>query len=123
MGKWIHWRWFVSYDDTHAWENLINLFEKTLSQNIKTQEILPYLRVKGIISVKDSEEVIQTYSNYGESEAVFLLLSYLPKRKPNVWYHEFMNILYENGSEHVVKEIDPEKYESKKTIIWKYLYF
>ncbi|XP_071167748.1 ATP-dependent RNA helicase DHX58-like isoform X2 [Mytilus edulis] len=102
---------FVSYDDIHAWEHLINLFEKTLSQNIRSQEILPYLREKGIISVKDSEEVTQKYKNFGESEAVFLLLTYLPKRKPNVWYNEFMNILYENGSEHIVKEIDPEKYE------------
>ncbi|CAC5422567.1 DDX58 [Mytilus coruscus] len=102
---------FVSYEDAPAWELLINLFERTLSETIRPQEILPYLREKSIISEKDSQEVDNMSRMYGENEAVFRLLTYLPKRKPKDWYPEFMQILYETGSAHVVKEIDPEKFE------------
>lgn len=93
----------------------MNVFQKTLSENIRPQDILPYLTEKSIISNKDSIEVDQLCGLYGENEAVFRLLTYLPKRKPNDWYPEFINILYENGYAYVVKEIDPEKYESKET--------
>ncbi|XP_052100649.1 antiviral innate immune response receptor RIG-I-like isoform X3 [Mytilus californianus] len=102
---------FVNYEDAPAWELLINLFERTLSETIRPQEILPYLKEKSIISEKDSQEVDNMSRMYGENEAVFRLLTYLPKRKPKDWYPEFMQILYENGSAHVVKEIDPEKFE------------
>ncbi|VDI28321.1 ATP-dependent RNA helicase DDX58, partial [Mytilus galloprovincialis] len=102
---------FVSYEDAPTWELLINLFEKTLSETIRPREILPHLREKSLISDKDSQEVDNMSRLYGENEAVFRLLTYLPKRKPKDWYPEFMQILYETGSAHVVKEIDPEKFE------------
>ncbi|XP_071167745.1 ATP-dependent RNA helicase DHX58-like [Mytilus edulis] len=102
---------FVSYEDAPTWELLINLFEKTLSETIRPREILPHLREKSLISDKDSQEVDNMSRIYGENEAVFRLLTYLPKRKPKDWYPEFMQILYETGSAHVVKEIDPEKFE------------
>lgn len=105
---------FASYEDTHTWEILINLFEKTLSENLRPQEILPFLRQKSIISDKDSHEVEQMCRNDSENAAVFRLLTYLPKRKPNSWYPDFMRILYENESAHLVEVIDPEKYEKLK---------
>lgn len=96
---------------------MINLFEKTFSENLRPQEILPFLRQKSIISDKDSHEVEQMCRNDSENAAVFRLLTYLPKRKPNSWYPDFMRILYENESAHLVEVIDPEKYESKKMSI------
>lgn len=105
----------VNYEDTHTWELLINVFQKTLSANIKPNEILPYLKEKSVISDKDLAEVEQMCKLYGENVAVFQLLTYLPKCKHNAWYPEFINILYENGYSYVVKEIDRENYESKET--------
>ncbi|CAG2224529.1 unnamed protein product [Mytilus edulis] len=106
---------WVNYEDTHTWELLINVFQKTLSANIKPHEILPYLKEKSVISDKDLAEVEQMCKLYGENVAVFQLLTYLPKCKHNAWYPEFKNILYENGYSYVVKEIDRENYESKET--------
>lgn len=105
---------FVTYADTHDWENLINVFQKTVSANIKPQEILPYLKEKSVISDKDLEEVEQMCNVYGENLAVFQLLTFLPKCKHNIWYPEFIKILYENGYGYVVKDIDLEKYASKE---------
>jgi hypothetical protein len=46
---------------------------------------------------------------------------FLPKRKPNSWYPEFMGILFETGCEDTVAEIDPDIYKSKYRlkIVWK----
>ncbi|CAG2224485.1 DDX58 [Mytilus edulis] len=100
---------FVSYENTSAWSNLMNVFQKTLSANIRPQDILPYLTEKSIISDKDSIEVDQLCGMYGENEAMFRLLTHLPKRKPNDWYPEFINILYENGYAYVVKKSTQRK--------------
>ena len=109
---------FISHVDNEKWETLINLFEKTLSETIRPQEILPWLRQQGIINDKDSQEVEQMYRNYGENEAVFRLLTFLPNRKPNSWYPEFMEILYKNGCGETVQEIDPDIYKSMLIGIW-----
>ncbi|XP_052100646.1 interferon-induced helicase C domain-containing protein 1-like isoform X1 [Mytilus californianus] len=102
---------YVSYQDTRGWGNLIHVFEKTLSEQIRPQEILPLLRAQSIISEKDAEEVYQMYGNHGEKEAVFQLLTHLPNRKPNTWFPEFMEILYESGYVHIVEQVDPDMYE------------
>ncbi|VDI05287.1 ATP-dependent RNA helicase DDX58 [Mytilus galloprovincialis] len=102
---------FVSYEETQTWEKLIQVFEKTLSENIRAREIIPFLRQQSIISHKDAEEVIQMCSNHGENEAVLHLLAYLPNRKPNTWFPEFMEILFECDCTDVVKEVDPDMYE------------
>lgn len=88
-----------------------------MSENLRPLEILPYLRQKSILTDNDSQEVAQMCRNVSENAAVFLLLTFLPKRKPNTWYPDFMKILYENGSAHVVEVIDSEKYESKEISI------
>ncbi|VDI05286.1 Hypothetical predicted protein, partial [Mytilus galloprovincialis] len=107
---------WVNYEDTHTWELLINVFQNTLSANIKPHEILPYLKEKSVISDKDLAEVEQMCKLYGENVAVFQLLTYLPKCKHNAWYPEFINILYENGYSYVVKEIDRENYENLQVL-------
>ena len=104
---------FIAYSDSDTWEHLINLFERTLSEKIRPREILSYLKQAKLISDIDSQEVDQVYTNYGENEAVFRLLTFLPKRKPNSWYPEFMGILFETGCEDTVAEIDPDIYKSK----------
>ena len=104
---------FIAYSDSDTSEHLINLFERTLSEKIRPLEILPYLRQENIISDIDSQEIEQMCRNYGENQAVFLLLTFLPKRKPNSWYPEFMEILFKTGCKETVAEIDPDIYKSK----------
>ena len=112
---------FICYGDSDNWELMINFFERTLSEKIRPQEILPYLRQENIISDIDSQEVEQVCRNYGENQAVFSLLTILPKRKPNSWYPEFMEILFKTGCEETVGDIDPDIYKSKYRL--KYLIF
>lgn len=88
------------------------MFEKTLSVNIRPQEILWSLRTNSILSQKDLEEVEQVCRNHGETGAMLHLLAYLPNRKPNSWFPEFMEILFKCGYADVVKEVDPDMYES-----------
>jgi len=112
---------FICYSNSDTWEHLINLFERTLSEKIRPLEILPYMRQEKIISDIDSQEVEQMCRNYGENQAVFRLLTFLPKRKPNSWYPEFMEILFKTGCEETVGEIDPDIYKSKYRL--KYVMF
>ena len=112
---------FICYGNSDTWEHLINLFERTLSEKIRPLEILPYMRQEKIISHIDSQEVEQMCRNYGENQAVFRLLTFLPKRKPNSWYPEFMEILFKTGCEETVGEIDPDIYKSKYRL--KYVMF
>lgn len=104
---------FIAYGDSDTSAQLINLFERILSEKIRPLEILPYLRQENIISDIDSQEIEQMCRNYGENRAVFLLLTFLPKRKPNSWYPEFMEILFKTGCKETVAEIDPDIYKSK----------
>jgi len=94
---------------------MINIFEEKLAGKIIPYQILPHLTNKEngvLISEEECDEIRKEEQYRGEKSATFMLLTCLPKRHPQ-WYPKFMEILFLNGWDETVQEVDYDEWKSE----------
>lgn len=91
---------------------MINIFTKEITSKIIPSRLLHDLCNEKIISQQSSEEIRIEEQNKGYISASFLLLISLP-RMHSQWYPKFMEILFLNGWDELVADVDSDEWKRK----------
>ncbi|XP_052100653.1 antiviral innate immune response receptor RIG-I-like isoform X2 [Mytilus californianus] len=100
----------VNFTELTTWQNMINIFTKKLASKIIPSQIIHDLCYEKIISKEESEEIKKEEQNKGDISAAFLLLTSIPRKHPQ-WYPKFMEILFLNGWDETVGEVDSDEWK------------
>ncbi|CAG2206764.1 unnamed protein product [Mytilus edulis] len=104
----------VNFTELTTWQNMINIFTKKIVGKIIPSRLLHDLCNAKIISEQESEEINKEEQYRGDTSAAFLLLISIPRRNLQ-WYPKFMEILFLNGWDEVVAEVDSDEW--KRTFV------
>lgn len=109
----------INYEEQQTWKMMLSIFEQKFADKIKPSEIIHEFCIKDpndktnekvLISEQECQEILSEERYRGEKSAAFLLLTYLPKRHPQ-WYPLFLEILFLNKSDELVREIDYDEWK------------
>ncbi|XP_071167740.1 ATP-dependent RNA helicase DHX58-like isoform X2 [Mytilus edulis] len=100
----------VNFTELTTWQNMINIFTKKIVGKIIPSRLLHDLCNAKLISEQESEEINKEEQYRGDTSAAFLLLISIPRRNLQ-WYPKFMEILFLNGWDEVVAEVDSDEWK------------
>ena len=88
---------------------LIELFAPYMQRHVNPLDVVPALYAARVINEVDRDEILTTYNRLGATAATVSLLDHIQCRlHPEHWYKQFMRVLFENGHEDLVKQLEPK---------------
>ena len=93
---------------------LVQLFWPQLSRRIDPAEFVSRLYAAQVITMEDMQVINSKHNNVGQQAGAVVLLERIQcRREPEYWYETLLEIMMNNELDDLVKEMEPDFYNSR----------